>query len=140
MMTRLSRLAGVALCLCLPLLPASAALAQSGAAMSDMASVWRLTLIDGAEVAAEVTLDLTEEGRIAGQGPCNRYSGPNQSALPELRIGPMISTRMACPEMALEAAYFSALSAVTGAVLGKDDLLVLTADDGRSLVFRRAPE
>lgn len=132
MMPRLSR---AVLCLCLPLLPASPAFAQS-----DLAAVWRLTLIDGAGVTAEVTLDLTEEGRIAGQGPCNRYSGPNQSALPDLRIGPMISTRMACPDMTLEAAYFSALSAVTGAVLGKDDLLLLTADDGRSLIFRRAPQ
>jgi heat shock protein HslJ len=118
--------------LCLWLLPASGALA-----MSDLEGVWRLTAIGGAEVAATVTLDLTEAGRISGQGPCNRYSGPNGASLPDLRIGPMISTRMACPEMALEGDYFSALSGVTRATLGKDDLLVLSGDGAADLTFRR---
>ncbi len=120
---------------CLSLLPASGALA-----MSDLQGIWRLAAIDGAEVTVTVTLDLTEPGRIAGQGPCNRYSGPNGASLPDLRIGPVISTKMACPDMALEGTYFSALSGATRATLGKDDLLVLSGDGGTDLIFRRQTE
>ena len=114
--------------------------ATSVSAASDLQALWRLDQIDGTPVAAMVTLDLTEQGRIAGQGPCNRYSGENQAALPALRVAALISTKMACPDLTLETVYFTALTAATAATLGKDDLLVVTGDGAGSLIFVRTPE
>lgn len=115
-------------------------LSTAAQAQSDMADQWILLSIDGAPFAGNATLDLSEDGRVSGQGPCNSFFGANQSSLPMLNLGPLASTKMACPDLALEDAYLAALAAMTSASLGKDDVLVLLGPDARSMSFSRASQ
>jgi len=61
----------------------------------------------------EVTLAFSE-GQVAGNSGCNRYSASveNGAAPGELRIGPAMGTRMACPEaqMNIESEFLGLLS------------------------------
>lgn len=113
--------------------------ATTARADSDLADIWRLAAIDGLSFAGRATLDLTEDGRISGQAPCNRYFGANQSTLPAFNPGALASTKMACPDLALEDAFLDALSAMTSATLGKDDILMLSGAGGRTMAFSRDP-
>jgi heat shock protein HslJ len=79
-----------------------------------------------------------ENKEILGFGGCNQYSGPilkvNKN---EISFGPITSTKMACDELALESAYFSALNATQTYSL---KALELTFYDGRGvpvLVFKK---
>jgi len=72
--------------------------------------------------------------RVTGSGGCNRISGSYEVQKRDLRIGPLAATRMACPSMGIETAFFRALQAtrhfrVSGRVL---DLL----DEGGGLLVR----
>jgi copper homeostasis protein (lipoprotein) len=47
--------------------------------------------------------------RATGSGGCNRMSGDYEAGEATLRFGPLISTKMACPGLEIEAAFFRAL-------------------------------
>jgi len=47
--------------------------------------------------------------RAAGSGGCNRFSGTFDVGRGSLGIGPLVATKMACPSMDTETAYFRAL-------------------------------
>lgn len=102
---------------------------------------WILTRIGQNKVTLEdsvVSLNVAE-GRVYGGSACNRYSagieyGP---AAGEIRVGPTMGTRMACPEaqMKLESEYLDLLGRVSNFrfLAGK---LVLTGDrDGDVLTL-----
>ena len=44
-------------------------------ASADNGTHWQLSTVDGKAPGWRATLDLGEAGRIAGQAPCNRFSG-----------------------------------------------------------------
>ena len=96
--------------------------------------VWTLASLDGQPFAATATLTFPEPGQIAGQAPCNRYSGAMKAPYPWFDAGPLAATRMACPDLQAETAFFAALDAMTQAEV-LDDTLVLSTDDGREMVF-----
>ena len=48
-------------------------------------------------------------GRVSGAGGCNQLSGGYEQSGDELRFGAIASTRMACPAMDVESAFFEAL-------------------------------
>lgn len=53
-----------------------------------------------------------EEGRVAGSGGCNRFSGSYTQEGDAVHIGPLMSTRMACADAAMmekEQAWFAML-------------------------------
>jgi len=82
-------------------------------------SDWRLSRLDGEQAMiedAEVTLSFAD-GQISGKSACNRYSADisEQDKPGEMRIGPTMGTRMACPDhlMELESLYLKALGQVT---------------------------
>lgn len=80
---------------------------------------WRLTHLDRrTEVPEGVLVTLTVEGdRVSGSAGCNRYFGSVRESGPsELAIGPLGSTRMACPEpkMETEHRFLKALEKVNG--------------------------
>jgi heat shock protein HslJ len=55
-------------------------------------------------------------GQVSGSSGCNTFNGPYTVSGPDsIDIGPLISTRMACPEpaMAFEATYLAALEGAT---------------------------
>ena len=113
---------------------------------ADLAGEWQLAWLDWDDPAPPtVTATATfAGGKVSGSGGCNQFSGPFgvEPASLDVAVGPMVSTRMACPEpaMEVEARYLGALQGVYrwGWAQG---LLALTyrSDDGfGTLLFRRA--
>jgi heat shock protein HslJ len=67
------------------------------ASLADTA--WAIVAIGGEEVTQAEDYNLQFiEGRIHGQAGCNRFSGPYREARRTLTPGPIMATRMACPE------------------------------------------
>lgn len=97
---------------------------------------WKLVELDGAPFAANAVATLTEDGRIAGQAPCNAYNGDYEGHWPDLSFKPVARTRMACPDLEAENAYFAAMEKVNHAEMLSDGLL-LTGPETR-LRFVRA--
>lgn len=98
---------------------------------------WTLTELDGAPFTATATMSFPETGRIAGRAPCNNYNGEMSVPYPWFEVGPLMSTRMACPELEQEGLFFAALGEMTlSEVLG--DTLILRNDAGREMVFKAA--
>ncbi|PKP82592.1 MAG: META domain-containing protein [Alphaproteobacteria bacterium HGW-Alphaproteobacteria-2] len=99
-------------------------------------SVWRLEEMAGLPAPARVTLGFPAEGRIEGQGPCNAYRGRQTVPYPWFQATDIAATKRACPDLAAEAGYLSLLGEMTLAeVMG--DVLILSDETGRTLVFRR---
>ncbi|GAA6199641.1 META domain-containing protein [Aquicoccus sp. SU-CL01552] len=96
--------------------------------------VWQLVELDGAPYVATATLHFPEPGRIAGEAPCNRYSGVMTTPYPWFDAAQVISTRRACPEMAAEQAFLSALAAMDEAEVSGGTLILRNAA-GREMVF-----
>lgn len=88
---------------------------------------------DGSGVASvtgdEVTAIFGGGGSVAGNGGCNTYDGPYTVDGTAIAIGPLVATRMACPVLDQETAFFAALEAsTTFAISG--DALELRDDEG----------
>ena len=96
---------------------------------------WRLIELNDQPFTAKATLTFPEEGRIAGNAPCNSYSGTMIVPYPWFEAGPIAATKRACPDLAEESEFFAALDAVTlSEVLG--DTMILSNTDGLSMVFK----
>ena len=96
--------------------------------------VWTLKTLNGAPFPATATLSIPKEGEVMGQAPCNRYFGALSGTYPAFDAGPIGSTKMACPDLRAEIAYFGALDAATTATL-MDKTLILSNSDGLEMVF-----
>jgi heat shock protein HslJ len=108
-------------------------------------SAWRLQELPGAQSAALAQLSRPvtvrfESGRLAGFAGCNNFSGGYTLDGDQLKIGPVASTQMACPEpgASIETAFHAALSGTVRYVIDGDDLTV-TAASGDTLRFRQEP-
>jgi len=85
----------------------------------------------GSQVSAQFA-----DGHLTGKA-CNNYRASAEVSGAQLRIGPVMSTKMACHEpgvSAQEAQLFALLPAVTGFTI-TGDRLTLTTADGSSLGF-----
>ena len=105
---------------------------------------WVLQDIGGAPVVApgRATLSFDESGRASGDGSCNRFSGPATFTGDSLAFGPLISTKRACVEEALnaqETRYLAALETARRYVVTGDTLLIQVADGGPLRFVRAAP-
>lgn len=108
-------------------------------------AAWRLEELPGAQVAALAKLDRPvtvrfESGRLSGFAGCNNFSGSYTLAGNQLKIGPVASTQMACPEPAssIETAFHKALSGTLVFAVDGDHLAATTAA-GETLRFRQVP-
>jgi heat shock protein HslJ len=101
--------------------------------LTSSSEIWHLTSLNGTEISTEVTLSFPEKGRIAGQAPCNSYSAAQTAPLPWFEAGPIVATRRACRNLALESRYFAALSKATQIERAGDTLLI--SADGTNLEF-----
>ncbi len=75
---------------------------------------WRAESVTGLPVLPGVasTLAFSEDGgRVAGDAGCNRYGGPLAVEDGELRVGPLVATRVACapPPTEQERRFLTAL-------------------------------
>jgi heat shock protein HslJ len=87
-----------------------------------------------------VTLSFSE-GRVSGRGGCNLYSGPVEYGQGAIKIGPLISTKMACAGLELmqqESAYLNALQSAERYAVGANGVLTITTKAG-SIVYNGAP-
>ena len=63
-----------------------------------------------------VGMTVEADGSITGQAPCNTYSAKQTAEPPAFKLGPLVTTKMACTGIAgdLENRYFQTLAAATG--------------------------
>ena len=105
---------------------------------------WVVEDIGGAGVieSARATLGFDATGRVFGNGSCNRFMGDAALSGEGLRLGPLASTRMACPEavMAQERRVFEALEQVIGFDIDATGALVLLGPEGAVLTARAATD
>lgn len=75
-------------------------------------------------------------GEIAGHGGCNRFFGTYEQDGMRLTVGPLASTRMACPHLKEEAAFLEMLQ--NARIIEATHMkLVLKDDDGVTLMTLR---
>jgi heat shock protein HslJ len=124
------------LCLILPLLLSFCAKDETVSGLTTPDAVWQLSAIGGSPVAPRITIRFPEEGKIAGEAPCNSYTAAQAAPVPWIDIGPIAATRRACPGLALETRYLALLEKMEFVeILG--DTMLMTAEDGTELEFRR---
>jgi heat shock protein HslJ len=106
--------------------------------------VWIAEQVAGAALPGDppVTLQFAADGRAAGKGGCNQYSGPYQTTGNSISFGAMVSTKMACDGaiMEREQAYLDLLGRISSYEVRNDAELVLYADDGKRIRLRRGDE
>ncbi len=108
-------------------------------------AAWRLTQLPGTQSAALAQLNRPvtvrfESGRLSGFAGCNNFSGSYTLDGDQLKIGPVASTQMACPEpgSSVETAFHKALSGTLRYSVDGDGLQATTAA-GDTLRFQREP-
>ena len=78
-------------------------------------SEWRLEDLGGSGVIDNIQaiLAFPEAGKVAGNGSCNRFFGSAEISGNNINLGPLASSRMACPEAVMnqETKYLAALQA-----------------------------
>lgn len=105
-------------------------------------TAWSATMINNGSggvtslvAGSEVTAAFGEAGTVTGTGGCNRYTGPFTVEDETIAIGPLASTRKACPEPAgvdaQEAAFVSAMERATRYAI--DGTTLELRDDGGAL-------
>lgn len=106
-------------------------------------SAWVATEIAGKPVVtgSEPTLTFDADGKVAGNGTCNRFAGPSTIEGGALKFGALISTKMACAGEGLneqESAYFNALGTAEKATVASAGTLEITSTGGNVTRFRAA--
>ena len=94
-------------------------------------------LISDDPALQRVTLE-TEDTRVSGQGPCNRYFGSIMhldTGSNSIQVGPIASTKMACTHLSAEHRYFQYLQRVSMVTVVPDGLVLMTSDQ-TTLVFK----
>ena len=118
---------------------------QGALSLADLDGViWRLVRLGRNERVPEGVklMAVFGDGRVSGSGGCNRYSAAVVETGPlEFSIGPVASTKMACPDPAggFEDGYFSALQAANrfDFLLGDLVLHYGKGDARETMVFER---
>ena len=134
----------VTLWLALSLVPTSPVLAGGAPdAESELAGTnWLLREIEGRAVleSTRATLIFEDEGRVGGDGGCNRFFGTVEIDGGAVAFGPLGSTRRACGEAidGQEISYLSALAKAAAFTLQADELVIVAADETLLLRFDRA--
>lgn len=99
--------------------------------------IWTLQEIDGQPYEANALLRFPEEGRIAGNAPCNSYDGTLNAPYPWFEVQNLNATRAACAELEAEGFYFAALMTMTQSEVS-GNVLILRNEDGHEMVFTAA--
>jgi heat shock protein HslJ len=95
---------------------------------------WVLDSLGGERVANPVTATFAD-GQVTGVAPCNSFVGAFEGTGRPLRIGPLAATRRACPELALENRFLTALGAAAEARFTAAQMELLDADGRPLMVF-----
>ena len=117
--------------------------------MTELAgSTWRATGINNGKEAVVseagtelVTAEFGADGTVSGSGGCNTYTAPYTTpAAGQITIGPVASTKMACPEaeMQIEQNYFTALANATTYEIDGTTLTLRDANGATQVSFTSA--
>ena len=102
---------------------------------------WKIENLDGRGIIdnSYATLLFLGDGRLAGSAMCNRIIGSYTSSGGNLKIAPVGTTMMACPEalMNQERKLLDMLPKVDQFRIDGSGALVLSTADGRTIVSRR---
>lgn len=103
---------------------------------------WVATMINAKPVIepGRVTLSVSDE-RVSGRAGCNQYAGPVEFGAGKLKVGSLISTKMACMAdgvMQQESVYLTTLQAARSYTI-QGDRLVVSTPSGGELTFTGAP-
>lgn len=102
---------------------------------------WVVADIAGAALVdkSRVTLNFDAEGRSGGTGSCNTYGAGYQIEGSKITFEQPFSTMMACEPalMDQERRYFDLLPQIRAFDIADDGALVLSTEDGRTIVARR---
>ena len=97
-----------------------------------------VSALEGVEVSAV----FGDDGRVTGSGGCNRFGGPYTFDGETLAIGPLATTRKACPGPEgvgeQESAYFAALGRVATWLIREGRLQLRAADGALQVEYRAA--
>lgn len=89
---------------------------------------------------SHVTIEFLPDGKVAGSGGCNRYSGSTKVTGSQISFMPMASTMMACPPslMDQETRFYSALAKADSLSFDKTGaLLIHVKGEEKPLLFRK---
>ena len=123
----------------LPFLLANCATDETISGYVEPSVVFMLAEIDGKPFTATATISFPEEGRISGRGPCNSFSANQSSPYPWFKTGPILATRQACADLALEIEFFEKLAQMTQIEVA-GNVLILRGDAGGKLIFQSIAE
>lgn len=120
--------------------PAGEAPGEAMTPASLAGSEWRPVVIGDLAVPDDVEVFIGFRGdlSVSGSGGCNSFQGLyEETADGGLAVGPLASTRMACPEpqMAIEDAFFVALSETVTATREGHELFLLDAGGSQLAVL-----
>jgi heat shock protein HslJ len=125
-------------------IPGTALLVYAPGPANPLAGSWTVTgYNDGVSAVVspiagtELTATFGEDGTLAGSSGCNQYSGTYALTGETLAIGPLATTKMACPEdiMTQETRFLAALAGSTGYRLSGDTLTLLLADGSNGVTL-----
>lgn len=111
-------------------------------------TVWNLTAfnngrgaLESVAATSEATAIFGADGRLVGNGGCNRYMADYSVDGDSLTITAPASTRRACPEplMSQETAFLAALETVASYSIQGDTLDLFQTDGARAASFTAAP-
>lgn len=108
-------------------------------------SEWRLVMLDGgmavsADSSRRPSLSFSSDSMlVTGNGGCNRFSGGYSQTDSSLQVGPLLSTKMACAEDAMnmqEREYLTALESTDHFRVTADTLVLLSASSELARLVR----
>jgi heat shock protein HslJ len=102
---------------------------------ADRKMIYALASIDNAPFTARATIAFAKEGAVNGTRPCNTFQAAQSVPYPWFALGPIASTRRACPDLGQETAYFAALADMHFAEVA-GTVLILSNKAGGEMVFQ----
>lgn len=114
------------------------ALLPTGALAQTAQPQFQVVELDGQPFAAKAMIGLPVDGRIEGQGPCNRFFAEVTDGGAGLTIGPVGATKMACPDLRAEAALFQTLAEIVRIEPQADGTVIFFDDKGPRIVVKPA--
>ncbi len=101
---------------------------------------WMIAEIDGkpAVPGSKPTVEFGADGKLNGNGSCNRFFGSYALTGEGLTVGDLGSSMMMCdqPLMDQEMMVLEILKGLGGFAIGEDGALILRANDGRTITAR----
>jgi len=115
----------------------------------NISGTWRVRVIDGVEASEKyngeknsiptINFNFTDN-KVTGRASCNNYNATFSLNEGLLVVGPVMTTRMACPEMENETQFVQAISDTSRLTLPNANLLQLSKDDTVLIEFERVTD